>query len=675
MSTATAEPEVQPAAPSGPRSILSELDADQMRAVTAPIGKPALVAAGPGSGKTRVIATRIAWYLEAGIAPDTIYAFTFTNQAARELRERIRRTLIWAAGDDAEAQALANAQANQIYAGTFHSFGASFLRQHAARAGIAPKFSIYDQDDSRGAANRIIKARREKLPQDDEEHPVTPAQLGRFINRMKNTGNDPEAERENPSDPVFSSLYTQYQDMLSQAQALDFNDLVRLPVTLMQRDPELLATARAQCRHVLVDEFQDTNRNQGELARLLAGEDMDSSIYVVGDPDQSIYAFQFARLNNILEFANKDYPGANVYSLNRNYRSQANIVEAANRLIARNRDRIDRKSEPQAPAGMAVQVREYADEAKAADSVIAGIKGYKDKGKGDYEDWCVAYRTNSQSQALEAACMGHGVPYVVRGSFEFYRRAEVSAAIAYLRLALNPMDTAALEQILNVPRRNIGERARAKLLSYADLNDLPLREALSDMAKDAELFKMEQGGNAVPEKTRQGATRLLEALDELREAGAAPDAKAGDVMEVLLHGSCDLERYCRDHSGDGESRWANISRLSDMANVHEGTLQEFCDHARLFQREQPDDGEEDRLVLSTLHQTKGMEWDNVAIVDVEKGVLPHQMARDRKEIEEERRLFYVGCTRAKKTLYLTHRRKNGSGRRAFPSNFLREVAA
>ena len=667
--TATA----QPAAPAG-GSILANLDADQMQAVTAPMGIPVLVAAGPGSGKTSVISARVSWYIEMGADPSTIAAFTFTNKAAAELRERIRKTLLDAAGKNPEAIAKAEAQANMAYVGTFHSYGARFLRANANRLGLNPKFTIYDRDDSNSAISRMMRAARNEEKTMPGLAEVTNGKLGHYINERKNEDVAPQQAIDETPHDVYAAMYHRYQESLNQAQGMDFNDLVLLPTKLMERDPSLLDAVRQQVKHVLVDEYQDTNPNQAKLASMLAGDGPDASIYVVGDPDQSIYGFQFASVGNILNFAKRDYPNAQVYELNRNYRSQSRIVDAANLLIKRNASRIERFSRALRPAGLEIQVRQCADENNEAETAIRMIRKLKEQGKTKYADWCIAYRINAQSQPLEAACISHGVPYQVRGGFEFYKRSEVAVAVAYLRLALNPDDTVALEQVLNVPRRGIGETARRRLEQYADIHGIHPREAVYDMATAATNFESDAGGRKTTERTRAGAMQLITVLEELTAAAAAPQNPAAAAMEALLHGSCGMEEYCRTQPGDGENRWSNLNRLWEMAQQHQGDLAEFCDHMRLFQREDQssENDDEDRLTLSTLHQTKGLEWPNVIITGVEQGALPHFMSKTAAEKEEERRLFYVGCTRAEDRLYIYHCRKRGN-REQRPSPFLNEM--
>ena len=653
-------------------SIIATLDTEQMEAVTAPMNTPILVAAGPGSGKTTVISGRVVWYLEMEADPTSIAAFTFTNKAAAELRSRIRNALVEAAGNDPEARTKAEAAANMIYAGTFHSYGARFLRANAERLRINPRFTIYDRDDTNAAISRLLRSARNEDNQIPGLDNVTNGKLGHYINERKNAYTTPEeAVTLDPGDP-YALLYQRYQDALEQAQGLDFNDLVLLPIRMMEQDPALINMARQQIKHVLVDEYQDTNHNQAKMATMLAGDGPDASIYAVGDPDQSIYGFQFAEVDNILNFAKTQYPNAEVYRLNRNYRSQSEIVEAANRLIGRNTNRIDRFSVPQRPAGLPIQSKEYPDENAEADAAIRKIKNLKQKGRTMYNDWCIAYRINAQSQPLEAACVTHGVPYRVRGGFEFYKRSEITIAVAYLRLALNPDDTVALDQVLNVPRRGIGEAARRRLEEYADIHGIHPREALYDMATAAESFEQDMKGRKTTERTRNGAQQLLNVLDELQTAAAAPKQPSAAVVEALLHGSCGMEDYCRNQPGDGENRWSNLNRLWEMARQHDGPMTEFCDHMRLFQREDPnnEDGEPDRITLSTLHQTKGLEWPNVLIIGMEQGSLPHFMSRTPSEKEEERRLFYVGCTRAMDRLFISRSKR----RNAQASQFLREMA-
>ena len=654
-------------------STLANLDADQLAAVTAPVGIPVLVAAGPGSGKTAVIAARVSWYIDMGADPSTIAAFTFTNKAAAELRARIKQALRTAAGNNPDAMAKAEAAANMVYVGTFHSYGARFLRANADRLGISPKFTIYDRDDANSAISRMLRAAKNEEATMPGIGDVSNGKLGHYINKRKNEDVTPEDAIEQTPDDVYAVMYGRYQETLNQAQGMDFNDLVLLPIKMMEQSPGLLNVVRQQVKHVLVDEYQDTNPNQAKLAALLAGEGPDASIYVVGDPDQSIYGFQFASVDNILNFASREYPNAQVYELNRNYRSQAHIVDAANRLIRRNASRIERFSQALRPPGLEIKVRQHSNENDEANAAVGMIKNLKDRGKTSYEDWCIAYRINAQSQPLEAACISHGVPYRVRGGFEFYKRAEITVAVAYLRLALNPDDTVALEQVLNVPRRGIGETTRRRLEQYADLHGIHPREAIYDLATAAPVFEDDAGGRKTTERTRAGAMQLITVLKELNEA-ANMEKPAAAVMEALLHGSCGMEEYCRTQPGDGENRWSNLNRLWEMAQQHEGNLAEFCDHLRLFQRadQSSENDEEDRLTLSTLHQTKGLEWTNVVITGMELGTLPHFMSRTLAEKEEERRLFYVGCTRAKDRLYISYSRQRGR-REQRPSPFLNEI--
>ena len=456
--------------------------------------------------------------------------------------------------------------------------------------------------------------------------PVTLAQASRYIDRQKHGNQHPNYDATAPDhagqhETVLPWLYARYQERLDQAQACDFNDLVLLPVRVLEQNAEIARSIREIFQHVLVDEYQDVNRNQAKLAQLVADPDPDhASIYVVGDPDQAIYGFQHADVGNILRFASVQHPAARRYHLNNNYRSVPAVINAANRLIRHNRQRIDRESTPARSdhADAAIRIRGYANPEAEAKALAQLIKeAHESTRQVPYGHWCVAYRANRQSRALEEALRAAGVPVKIQGAYEFFKRQEIVIAVSYLRLARNPADYAALERVMNTPRRSLGDAAKNRLGRYAVLKTAHrLDQAVRAAAWEPEAFAAAQEDQKpLSAAATRGCQQLSQALDQLTELGAQ-DAAPGIILEYVYRGGeCDLENYARQMPAAGESRWDNLTELENLANAGDygpGTLEQFLQRVQLDppdaeaeQAEQDGDEPPDRVSISTLHQTKG----------------------------------------------------------------------
>jgi|DewCreStandDraft_3_1066083.scaffolds.fasta_scaffold00172_22 DNA helicase-2/ATP-dependent DNA helicase PcrA len=645
---------------------LDDLNPAQRAAVLHTEG-PLLVLAGAGSGKTRVITYKIAYLLDrCGAEASHILAVTFTNKAAEEMRQRVARLL--------------GSESSTVlpWIGTFHSFCTRLLRRHieSLGQGYTSDFSIYDEEDQL----RLIRACSRELGLD--EHQLSPRAIHARISRAKSRGLTPADVREDPewtSTPeraLMFTLFEQYEHRLRAANALDFDDLLVKAVALLRQEARLRTRYRAQFRFILVDEYQDTNRLQFELLLLLAaregspGEaDSERHVCVVGDPDQSIYRWRGADLQNVLEFE-RHFPNARVITLDRNYRSTKTILAVANALIRHNTDRKEKvlwtENEDGPPVGY--YPAETAED--EAEFVVERIRAHLVQ--DPQARIAVLYRTNAQSRLFEEACRRAGVPFRLVGGFSFYKRAEVRDILAYVRLALNPWDDESLRRILNVPPRGIGQKTLEALEHLARAAQLPLWDALQVAAIERRL----------PERAMESARAFLQLIERLR--ACAREGTIADVFRMALYetGYVQALRERTLSSGDpldAENRLLNLEELlSAAAEADERgePLREFVDRAMLV----ADADEYDPtapVTLMTMHSAKGLEFPIVFVVGLEDGLFPHaRSSEDREELEEERRLFYVAITRAQRQLYLTHacaRRRHGRLAPTTPSRFLKEL--
>ena len=636
--------------------ILATLNPAQREAAEA-IKGPVLILAGPGSGKTRVITYRVAYLVRTcGVSPHHIMAVTFTNKAAREMKERLEQLL----GQAIEAMTL----------GTFHAICARILRRDGNSVGLQPSFVIYDEDDQL----RVVKQILEELRLDPKQY--VPQVLRSAIDAAKSrllSPGDYGQQVGNYFEEIVHRVYQRYQQLLSQGQAVDFDDLLMKTVQLFRDHPRILARYQSRYVHILVDEFQDTNIAQYELMRQLAGRHR--NLCVVGDPDQSIYSWRFADLRNILSFE-KDYPEAKVVFLEQNYRSTKTILDVASDVISANVLRKPKKLWTENEDGTPVGVIESYSAEEEAQYVVNEIERLVSQEQISLKDCAVMYRVNAQSRALEETFLRYGVPYKLVGGTRFYQRQEVKDIIAYLRLTHNPQDNISLLRIMNVPARGIGQKTTSALQSWAKAHDVSLFEALKRISQNTTTGEAKQ---FLPARTIQ----TLAGFDALMGQFVAHSREvtlSGLVDEILEHTGY---RSYIENKEDGEERWENVMELRNVATEYnelgtEEALTAFLEKVSLVSDIDQLDETTDAVTLITLHQAKGLEFPAVFIVGLEEGILPHRKAFDDPEqMEEERRLCYVGITRAKKHLYLlrSYRRSLFGGSTANPpSRFLPDIS-
>jgi DNA helicase-2/ATP-dependent DNA helicase PcrA len=653
-------PELQTADPRVDR-LLEGLNPQQRQAVVHE-GSPLLVVAGAGSGKTKVLTTRIAYLLAArGVSPGEVLAITFTNKAAGEMKERVA--------------ALVGGRARVMWVSTFHSACVRILRAEAKKLGFTTTFSIYDQAD----AQRLMTLVCRDLDLDPKRFPAR--QLSNQISDLKNELVDWEsaaAKATTVLEQTRAEVYKLYQARLRQANAMDFDDLIMTTVELLQAFPDVAEHYRRRFRHVLVDEYQDTNHAQYTLVRELTkpvGELPSAELCVVGDADQSIYAFRGADIRNIMDFE-VDYPDAAVVLLEQNYRSTQRILTAANAVIAKNEGRKDKRLWTDAGDGELITGYVADNEHDEAAFVAEEVDTLVDSGDVRPCDVAVFYRTNAQSRAFEEVFIRVGLPYRVVGGVRFYERKEVRDALAYLRVLANPADTVSLRRILNTPRRGIGDRAEACIEALATRERISFNDALHRCE--------EAPGMAARSVTAVRAFVTL--LDEL-SALVVDDVPAAEVIEAVLDRSGYLKELSESTDPQDESRVENLAELVNVARefeerVPDGGLHEFLEQVSLVADADtvPDpDGQGGVVTLMTLHAAKGLEYPVVFLTGMEDGVFPHMRTlADPTELQEERRLAYVGITRARQRLYVSRSTMRFAwGQTSYnpPSRFLEELPA
>ena len=635
--------------------LLSGLNPAQANAVCAPDG-PVLVLAGPGSGKTRVLTHRIAWLIhERGVSPYGIMAVTFTNKAAKEMVSRLRD--------------LVGPEAHSLTVGTFHAACARFLRSEATHLGISPHFVIYDADDQSRLVARAIK----ELNLDAGQY--RPAAVHGAISRAKN--DLVTASTYIPQTywhEAVARVWERYEQLKDANQALDFDDLLLKAEELLRVHASVRERYQRRYQHILVDEFQDTNKAQYELLKLLA--DARKNLFCVGDEDQSIYSWRGADFRNVQRFRQENKQ-AQLYLLEQNYRSTQTIVRAARAVISRNGQRHDKALWTQNGQGPAVRLFEAYDEREEAEYVVQEALRLATSGACLLKDCAVMFRTNAQSRALEDALVAHGVRYQLVGSVRFYQRREIKDVLSYLRVVYNPDDGVALARIINVPPRQVGDRSVEQLQAWAALSGISLGRALLRLA---ELHACDATADLPISPAIVHRLASLGSL--LQSAGQAIEERSlGDVLDLLLQRIGYLD-YLRDGTEQGEERVANVRELFTAVERYQGeparvTLPAFLEEAALVADVDELNGGADAITLLTLHAAKGLEFQSVFLVGMEEGLCPHFRAlTDRDQMEEERRLCYVGMTRAERQLYLVRtfsRTLFGKSDVREPSRFLADI--
>lgn len=642
---------------------LEELNESQRAAVLYNDG-PSLVIAGAGSGKTRVLTYKIAWLLSSGYRASNILALTFTNKAAREMKERIARQV------GAEA-------ARYLWMGTFHSVFARILRAEAEHLGFNSRFTIYDSADSKSLIRSILK----EMGLDEKAY--KPGTVQARISNAKNHLVSPTGYAANKEAceadaatkmPAIREVYQRYWERCRQAGAMDFDDLLFYTWILFQKHPDVLARYREQFRYVLVDEYQDTNYAQHSIVQQLAGEHQ--HICVVGDDAQSIYSFRGADIDNILYFT-KIYPNTRVFKLEQNYRSTQTIVCAANSLIEKNQRQIRKEVFSEKERGEAIGVFQAYSDVEEGDIVINKIKDLRRRHDYEYSDFAILYRTNAQSRIFEETLRKNGMPYKIYGGLSFYQRKEIKDVVAYFRVTVNPADEEAFKRIINYPARGIGDTTLGKIIEAATGNNTSLWNVLCDPL--AYQLSINKGTHTKLQEFRELIESFRDRLvtdnayqigtDIIRRSGIMTDIHADNApeslsrqenIEELVNG---LQDFCALRVEEGSTDISLSDYLSDIA--------------LLTDQDSDKDNEGAKVVLMTVHSAKGLEFRNVFVVGMEENLFPGSMAGDSpRAMEEERRLFYVAITRAEEHCYLSYARtrfRYGKMEFGTPSRFLRDI--
>ena len=635
--------------------ILDQLNDAQRDAVCAP-KQNMLVLAGAGSGKTRVLVHRIAWLLQTeGVSPHGILAVTFTNKAAAEMRGRIEELLQF--------------PVRGMWIGTFHSLAHRLLRLHWQEANLPQTFQVLDSDDQHRVIRRVIKG----MGLDEARWPPKQAQW--YINGRKDEGQRPQHIQHNNDifEKTMLTIYTAYEELCQRAGLVDFAELLLRAHELWLKQPHVLQHYQQRFKHILVDEFQDTNRIQYAWIRVLAGKT--SCVFAVGDDDQSIYGWRGARIENIQQFTT-DFPNTKTVRLEQNYRSTGTILNAANALISNNFERLGKNLWTADDEGEPIQLYRAYNEQDEARFVVQQIQQWIDGG-GRYDETAVLYRSNAQSRVLEEALIQAGVPYRVYGGLRFFERAEIKDALAYVRLAANANDDASFERIVNTPTRGIGEKTIASVREHAKHHNLSLMNAAVTICES----------NALPARAATALTAFIELIQKIKLETA--DMSLDELMEHTIHISNLYEHYKKDKSERGEARIENLDELVNAARYFDveqerhdedeelDELSSFLTHAALEAGETQSDNWQDCVQLMTLHSAKGLEFQLVFLCGIEEGLFPHQRSVEEPgRLEEERRLCYVGITRARQRLHISYaesRRLYGTETYPHPSRFIAEI--
>jgi DNA helicase II / ATP-dependent DNA helicase PcrA len=633
--------------------IIDPLNAAQRMAVTAP-PRSMLVLAGAGSGKTRVLVHRIAWLMQVeGVSPNSILAVTFTNKASREMRGRIEQLLNFPAG--------------AMWMGTFHGLAHRLLRRHAREVGLPETFQILDSDDQYRLIRRLLRT----LELDEARWP--PRQIQWFINAQKDEGRRTKHLQESydPFERQMQRVYKVYEEQCERAGLVDFAELLLRAHEFLRDNPEPLAHYQRRFRHVLVDEFQDTNSIQYAWLNLLT-RDRDN-LFVVGDDDQSIYGWRGAKIENLYRFQ-KDHPNHELIRLEQNYRSSGNILGAANALIARNEGRLGKNLWTEGGSGDPIAVYAAFNEQDEAYFVVDRLRSWAQEGNRRSEA-AILYRSNAQSRQFEEKLMAMGIPYRVYGGLRFFERAEIKDALAYLRLLSNRNDDPSFERVVNTPTRGIGARTLDAVRELSRAESVSLWEAALKLSS----------GSQLPTRARSGLGGFLELIEIL--AGRADNQPLHDQVALAVENTGLIEHYLKEKGEQGEARKENLRELITAARQYENEpqlfdgelslLDQFLSHAALEAGESQGESTDDCVQLMSLHSAKGLEFDLVFMVGLEEGLFPSmQSTEEAGRLEEERRLCYVGITRARRKLYLTHAESRRLyGKESYPraSRFLREI--
>jgi DNA helicase-2/ATP-dependent DNA helicase PcrA len=630
-------------------SFLSDLNKVQQEAVKA-LNGPVMIIAGAGSGKTRVLTYRVAYLISCGVPPHQILALTFTNKAANEMKERIIR--------------LVGAKAADVWMGTFHSMFARILRKEAEHLGYTRSFTIYDSDDSLSALRRcmeILNISTQQIPGQ-----AVRARISSAKNQLIGPAEYGNAARD-ILDEKIAQIYSEYTKLLHRSNAMDFDDLLIKPIELFRRHPEILKKYHHRFRFVLVDEFQDTNRAQYEVIKLLAQDHQ--NICVVGDDAQSIYAFRGADIRNILDFS-RDYSECMTFRLEQNYRSTKFILSAADRLIKFNIDQLKKDLWTDNQAGHKPRLLECVDDRDEGHQILNAVQTEIAAEQRALKDFAVLYRTNAQSRSLEDVFRRNGMPYVIVGGIRFYERKEIKDVLAYLRVVVNQRDDESLLRCINYPQRGIGGTSVERLQGFAHEKKLSLFEAC---ARVHEI-------DAIQERIRKGIAQFSQFVKKY--IALRPKVSFSELSRSMVDDLGILRTYKEEGTTESMGRWENVqellSAITEFGDEHpDGTLEAFLEEVSLVSDIDSWDDSRNAVTLMTLHASKGLEFPVVFIAGVEEGLLPfYSNSIERAELEEERRLMYVGITRAQSKLYLSLTRMRyrfGESAFASPSRFLSEI--
>ncbi len=631
--------------------LLAGLNPEQRRAVETTEG-PLLIQAGAGSGKTKTLTHRIAHIIASRKAtPFNILAVTFTNKAAKEMRERVAKLL----GENPDNRSF------MPFMGTFHSICVRILRQDGEHIGIPRTFVIFDESDRQAAVKQAAK----QLQVDEKSFP--PRVLSGIISSAKNEMTTPaefaDMPGSSPAQRTAAQVYPLYEKALKEASALDFDDLISRTVHMLQTNEEIRSKWQKQFKYIMIDEYQDTNAAQYKLVRLLTNKD--KNIAVVGDDWQSIYSWRGADFRNILNFE-QDYPNCTVIKLEQNYRSTKHILDAAHAIITKNQQRSDKQLWTDAGHGMPVQMIQVSSERAEGEAIVRRIKNAVDSGYRRFSHFAVLYRTNAQSRSVEETFMHYGIPYRIVGGQRFYDRKEIKDLLAYLRVIYQPEDRISFARIVNVPTRGIGAKSLENFYIWQEANGKTLQQALAEV-----------DSSPVTGKAKTGLKELGEMFERLRELiDTAPPA---GIIDSLIR-RINYLKYLDDGTPQGESRQENVKELIGVAQEYQDEgLASFLEEVALVSDVDQADFDGNAVTLMTLHAAKGLEFPVVFMVGMEESIFPHSRALyDQSEMEEERRLCYVGMTRAREELYMiyaTSRMLYGGAQHNPPSRFLSEIDA